>query len=345
MFDINFYMQIAGLKKRLMNSEQLNPEFVFTEFEKYRSRYPFVYNIETTNACNMHCEACPRNLMTRPIETLDLDTFKRIIEQIKPFSEREWLAWEEFVKKEYGILKDEAGENHFFLYIIPKVVVLHGYGEPVLDRYLAQRIELLSKRGMPSYFSSHCANIDPEKAVSLFDRGLGYLKFSGDSFQCNGFYKKMANLLKIKKIFGYKNKIIISMVDLRKPEQEEEWKRLNEVFCSEDVYLYRKSQDQRWYRDNKEESRALHWQEFCQFPWTSMSIQSDGKVVACCGDYNSQLVLGDSKKDSLYSIWNSPEYRKFREKHFFPTEEFKCTKDCDRQTVGEMYRDLKRVLI
>ena len=67
---------------------------------------------------------CPRTtMMTRPIETIDRDTFIKVIDQLKPHSKELWAKWCEFVEKEYGIKEDDMSENHFFLYIIPKVMI------------------------------------------------------------------------------------------------------------------------------------------------------------------------------------------------------------------------------
>ena len=135
-----------------MKGELLNKQRVFELFEEYRNKYPFVYNIETTNACNMKCEMCPRTtMMTRPIETLDKETFFNIIEQIEPFSDKKWKEWERFVKNKYNISKEEMSENHFFLYIIPKVIQLHGYGDPLLDKNMGKYVKNLSEKGIQSY--------------------------------------------------------------------------------------------------------------------------------------------------------------------------------------------------
>ena len=107
-------------------------------FEDFRSKDPVIYNIETTNACNMTCKMCPRTTkMTREITYLEHPFYENIIKQIKPHSKELWEKWEEFCTKTYGIKPDDGpSENHFFLYIIPKVIQLHGYGDPLLDKNL-----------------------------------------------------------------------------------------------------------------------------------------------------------------------------------------------------------------
>ena len=68
MFDINFYMQSYALIKEIDNGKEFSKLELYNYFEKIRSKDPIVYNIETTNACNMRCKMCPRtSRMTRKI--------------------------------------------------------------------------------------------------------------------------------------------------------------------------------------------------------------------------------------------------------------------------------------
>jgi hypothetical protein len=69
-------MKAHGFQKELDLGKKYQREFLEAEFENLRNKTPVVYNIETTNACNMTCKMCPRTtMMTRPIETIDRETF------------------------------------------------------------------------------------------------------------------------------------------------------------------------------------------------------------------------------------------------------------------------------
>ncbi|MDD5687490.1 MAG: SPASM domain-containing protein [Elusimicrobia bacterium] len=350
MFDIDFYMKVFDLKQRLMKGEKLDKRYVFEQLENFRNKEPVLYNFETTNACNMRCEMCPRTTkMTRPVEAINMDTFKKIVEQLKPFSDNQWQKWEKFVKKNYGIPKNDMSENHFFLYIIPKVLVLHGYGDPLLDKNMPEKVKLLREKKIPSYFSCNPANINIEKSIEMFEGGLSYIKYSIESVddklhkairgQASNFsdsYKKILHLLEVKKKQGYNTTIIITMLDLNNPSQDKEFEKLQDAFKGLDVYVYLKSQDQQWYQTEKHGTKSIHWIEFCQFPWSSMTIKSNGEAVMCVEDYNNEIILGDARKESLYDIWNGEKYRKFREDHFNLTGGIKCTGECDMTLIGEL---------
>jgi radical SAM protein with 4Fe4S-binding SPASM domain len=351
MIDINFFMKVQALKQDLINGKKLDQKFVMEEYERNRSQEPVIYNIETTNACNMKCEMCPRTtMMTRPVETMDQETFEKVIAQIKPFSEKEWKNWESFVAEKYGIKPNDMSENHFFLYIIPKVIQLHGYGDPLLDKKMAQRVKALSDKGFYTYFSCNPANIDVEKNLEMFENGLNYIKYSietvddflhkkirGTASDFQGSYKKILQLLEEKKKRNLRTVIVITMLDLHRTNQQEEFEKLREAFKGLDVYIYLKSQDQMWYENKEKCTKSVHWLEFCQHPWISMTIKSNGEAVMCMEDFNNEIILGDVKKESLRDIWNGEKYRQFRQDHFNLQPGIKCTEQCDMKLIGSYF--------
>jgi hypothetical protein len=130
----------------LMGGERMPREDLLETLESYRSPEPVVYNIETTNACNMRCEMCPRTtMMTRPIETMSPSCSSGDRSAQTVYTEQ-LTRWEAFVKQNYGIDKDDMSENHYFLYVIPRVIVLHGYGDPLLDKNMPQYVEWMTER-------------------------------------------------------------------------------------------------------------------------------------------------------------------------------------------------------
>lgn len=116
MLDINFYMKFDEVVDRINNKELGTKEEVFQALENIRSENPIVYNIETTNRCNMRCKMCPRTtMMTRNIEDIDKETFIKVVNQLKPHNQSDWGNWKKYCEKKYGIKEsDAASENHFF---------------------------------------------------------------------------------------------------------------------------------------------------------------------------------------------------------------------------------------
>jgi radical SAM protein with 4Fe4S-binding SPASM domain len=341
-------MKIFNLKKRIMSGEKFERDYLWNTFESFRSPNPVIYNIETTNACNMRCEMCPRTtMMTRSVKTMKPELFEKIIDQLRPWTAEEWETWQKFVDEKYKINRNDMSENHFFLHIIPKVIVLHGYGDPLLDKNIPNEVGMMTKRGLISYFSCNPANINMERTRETFDNGLGYVKYSIESVddtrhkqvrgQASNFtdsYRKILQLLDLKAQHNFQTTIVITMLNLNKSWQQEEYEFLREKFKGLDVYIYLKSQDQMWYEDNQNTTQSIHWLEFCQFPWSSMTIKSNGESAECVEDFNNEIILGDARKESLKDIWNSEKYNQFRLAHFDLKPGIKCSEQCDMKLIG-----------
>jgi radical SAM protein with 4Fe4S-binding SPASM domain len=275
------------------------------------------------------------------------EVFKKVIDQLEPFSSTQLDKWEQFVTQKYGIHKNEMHENHYFLYVIPRVIVLHGYGDPLLDKNMPQYVRWMTDKGLESYFSCNPANINMDRTIETFENGLGFVKYSIESVddlrhkevrgQASNFtesYKNILKLLDLKAQRNYKTTIVITMINLNKTWQQDEYQRLVEAFKGCDVYIYLKSQDQMWYEDNKQQTQSIHWLEFCQFPWSSMTVKSNGECAECVEDFNNEIVLGDIRHESLHDIWNGAKYRRFRMDHFDLTPGIKCTEQCDMNLIG-----------
>jgi len=326
----------------------LSRKDVGEELESLRNKKPFVYNIETTNACNMKCKMCPRTtMMTRKIETIDKETFRRVADPIEPFTEDQWNSWKSFIKEEYGIGEHDMSENHFFLYIIPKIIQLHGYGDPLLDKFMPEYVKILTQKGVPTYFSCNPSNINVRKMEKMFENGLTYVKYSietvddirhkqirGKASDFTESYRKIVRLIELKEDRGYKTTIIITMLDLNSTGQKEEYELLKQAFKGLDVYIYLKSEDQQWYRKDFHGTCSIHWSEFCKHPWMSMTIKSNGEAAMCMEDFNNEIILGNARRQSLYEIWNGEPYSQFRRDHLVVRKGIKCTEQCDMKLVG-----------
>lgn len=349
MYDVEFYMKSHDLLRRAQAGEAGDLSTTRDALEGFRSPDPVVYNIETTNACNMRCEMCPRTtMMTRPVETIDPGLFERVVQQLRPFPDETWRRWESFVADIYGIHDGDMSENHFFLRIIPRVIQLHGYGDPLLDRNMAHYVRLLTDAGLESYFSCNPANIDVDRTVEMFENGLGYVKYSietvddrrhkqirGAASDFSESYDRILQLLDLKRLHGYRTVIVITMLDLNREEQQEDYRLLREAFEGRDVYIYLKSEDQQWYRQDYHGTKSVHWGECCKHPWMSMTIKSNGEACMCMEDYDNEIVLGDARRESLAEIWNGDAYRRFRQDHLLVTGGLKCSERCDMMMVGE----------
>lgn len=357
MFDIHFFQNMQKVKKDIVSGVLTHKDSIKMAFDEALSKSPNVFNVETTNACNMKCIMCPRtNKMIRSIQHMDMALFEKIIKQIIPYTKEELDPFHAFVQDAYSIFPQMKNENAFYFYTVAHSLTLHGYGEPLLDPYIVGRVALCTKYGIPTYFSCVPANIDVPTIIDLMQAGLGTIKFSIDALsdkgqkrirgEMNDFtisYKKIKDLLAFKRGHPEINtKIVVTMIALG---DDEAHKREQEKFMSlwdADVFAYVKSQDNRWhYEEDNEMACNSHYEEqYCEYPWTSLTVMVDGSVVPCTQDYNCEMTFGNAKEESLKDIWGSAAYQAFRRWHVtgeFP-KNHKCMYRCDQKLVCERLR-------
>ena len=244
--------------------------------------------------------------------------------------------------------EDEASENHFFLYIISKVIQLHGYGDPLLDKHMYEYIQLLHERGFNSYFSCNPANINLELTYKMLDAGLDYIKYSiesvddtihklirGEMSNFTESYKKIKDVLRYKHEHHLGTTIVITMLDLNRTNQKEDYDKLLEAFKDLDVYIYLKSEDCQWYRKDFHGTKSIHWSEICKHPWMTMTIKSNGEATMCMEDFNNAIVLGNVHNKTLQEIWEDEPYRQFRNQHLTSCKGIKCNEECDMRLIGD----------
>lgn len=109
---------------------------------------PRTLYLETTNRCDSKCQTCIRTFQTlEPPKDLTLAELKGVVEQF-PVLDR---------------------------------VVLHGIGEPLLNRELFEMIAYLKAKGTTVLFNSDAITLTPKRALQLIESGLDEFRVSMDA--------------------------------------------------------------------------------------------------------------------------------------------------------------------
>lgn len=75
----------------------------------------------------------------------------------------------------------------------------------------------------------------------------------------------------------------------------------------------------------------------CARLWFNPVVTWDGFVVPCCFDKNADYIMGDLKKDSFISIWNSLKYEEFRKQIFSDRKSVPICNNCTSGLKGVKY--------
>ena len=110
--------------------------------------FPHTLYLETTNRCDSACQTCIRTFRTlEPRKDLTLADVQGIVEQL-PGLER---------------------------------VVLHGIGEPLLNREIFEIVAYLKAKEVRVLFNSDAISLTPKRAGQLIDSGLDEYRVSMDA--------------------------------------------------------------------------------------------------------------------------------------------------------------------
>ena len=112
----------------------------------YRTHLPLpaVILIENTNCCNAQCVMCPRETLTRKRGFMEFGLFEKIMKELSGASRK-------------------------------PVVHLHGFGEPLLDALLPERIKLAKTCGIKqTYIVTNASLLFPETARKIITCGIGH---------------------------------------------------------------------------------------------------------------------------------------------------------------------------
>jgi len=365
MYDTTFLENTFELRQKIINRNysSRDRDYILQVLNAEISSTPFVFNIETTNLCNMSCVMCQRTTDFRQkLRHMDDKTYDAILAQIEPQKETVFRRWQEFVNQHLRGLDRVPSEDNFYYDAVSQSITLHGFGEPLLDPRLPERISALSRRNIPSYFSCNPCNIKLDFIKQLFEAGTGYIKFAIDSLDDDEAkeirgeradfkrsYQMVLEVLELKKQMKADTVIVVTMLDFHNDSTKSA--QFLDLWKGKDVYAFAKSVDNKWLLEHKDETdktkgenKSHYKRQYCEYAWTSITILADGSVVPCTQDINGTWVFGNVNNQSLRDIWNSRKYQEFRALQLskdFP-EEFMCHSKCDLDIISYYFNDYDR---
>lgn len=263
------------------------------------AHFPPEVLIENTNMCNARCVMCPRDRHTRPQGIMSMALYEKLISEIEKY-------------------KDVARRVH-----------LHNYGEPLLDKDLALKIRLAKEAGIQQvYFVTNASLMTEEKAREFIAAGLDEFKISfygtnpetyNNTMIGLDFEKTMSNIkafFRVRKALNARHPRVLLQY-LPQPHN----RKLTEDFVaifddmidktlgdSISIFNLHNFGGGRSYSGESSSVCTI-----CDYPWRTMVVLHDGRVVPCCLDYNGKQVIGDVNVASIADIWNGTTYRQMRE--------------------------------
>lgn len=239
------------------------------------TEFPSIVQVEPTNYCNLTCPRCPMRTMTYPRGVMDSEVFTAII--------------------------NECAEHHV-------LVKLFYLGEPLLHPDLDAMLMYANQKKVPvalttngslltgrqieillRYVSTFAISVDGTDAQSYEQ-----IRQGGNYAQLRKTVQKICNLNRSYNIHfvlttilpdeGY-NSYLTNFIA--------EWKKMDVKITALQLQHHEKG----W--------TASKRQYVCPDGLQGLIIRWDGNITYCCGDVNTETVLGTVPKDTITAVWNS----------------------------------------
>lgn len=245
-----------------------------------RENFPWIVDVEATNVCNLNCQMCSRQIMKRPQGFMSFDTFKKIA--------------------------DECEINGAGIRFIR-------WGEPFLNPFLIDYLEYAKLGKIPVHITNNGQIISLNQVQAIIDAGLDSIIFSMQGATKEG-YEKMRrgasyDRLKctIHALHNWRNdKPFIQITSTMTDETEEQiaefknyWENWADKVTVGKTHFNRLTKEEPAYKP-------------CREVLTKLSVDWDGTISACCGDYDHLLSLGNINETTLFEAFNSNKMKAIR---------------------------------
>ncbi|MBL7068251.1 MAG: radical SAM protein [Candidatus Omnitrophica bacterium] len=296
--EISDYFQVVSSNTEIADRE-------YKEFRKmwdscarslYLTEAPLHVDIEVTNACNLKCSMCERNMMTRKIGYMDYGLFCRIIDQCA----------------EYRITS----------------VKLNLWGESILHKEIFNMVRYAKKNRIHTQFNTNATLVTEENARRLVECGLDRITFSVESMVKDDYenkrrgakfettIKNIEDFIKIKPI-GKKPLLTLQFIRMKSncndiPLFVDKFKDAVDFISVTNITSVDGNPE--ILKESMVDYKKLSKRP-CPQLWLRLSVFWNGDVTVCCQDYNGVLVIGNIRDRSLKELWQSKELNALRERH------------------------------
>ena len=290
-------LNIGDKKTKFLLSLAKTPLLFYPHY-KYHLPLPTVLMIENTNHCNAGCVMCPRDTLSRKRGFMDFGLFEKIMKEVS------------------GVRRKP-------------VTHLHGFGEPLLDKLLAERVQHAKTCGIThTYIVTNASLLFPETSRKVIGAGLDKMKISfygtdeesynttmkGLNFKVT--FQNITEFLRIRKDMKRGNpRLILQYIpNETNHAKTEEFKALWNALIDTKVGDCLNVSSLHNYGGGRAYNHlGKKIVSVCYFPWTTMSVLWDGRVVTCCMDSNGVQVVGDLNSQSIQEVWNGAVLSRVRD--------------------------------
>lgn len=316
----NLVERILKFSYNVCKKIQSEYNYIFRSERKFKMMIPTTFAIEVVLGCNLRCPECEigNSHISRKKGMMTFTELKIIADKIKPFA---------------------------------KLVYLHLYGEPLLNKDIFLMIEYVSKFSSVN-ISTNGQLVNSEVAKKLILSGVTDIIVSIDGVTQDVYEKyriggdvviafnALKELVYYNQIYGNHVKILPQFIVFQHNEHQIDQFReicrslgLKPFFKAPFIVnksLFQRSSHHKYWREyfSNFEKYITALSKDCDSIRSVMTILLDGSIIPCCYDYQGAISFGNIFQQEVLEIWNNPTYYSFRYETYNGEISKFCTDNC-----------------
>lgn len=214
-----------------------------------------------------------------------------------------------------------------------ELITLQGFGEPLLDKSIFEKIRFVKNHGMRVTFNTNASLLNQDCSRKLIEAGLDEINISMDALSKEKYEKirfpldyetvrrNIDDFFNMREVFKAGVPEITMTYVLQDINADEArdfinyWKRRSDyLIVAFAINRAGRAEVSSRHSPHIRSRKRMNYNP-CEYLWTSLYIQYDGTVALCCEDYEGMVTLGDVNKQRISEIWHGEKMEEMRNAH------------------------------
>jgi len=308
------------------------------------SYFPPVLQFQPSGLCNSNCQLCPVGIGVKGPEKrgfMDLAVFKNIIDDVKKYVFKIYFGdWgEPFLNPRIFDMISYAESQGIST---SASTTLHKFRsredlKEILDSGISSSLTISIHGASTKTYEQYqpgkdfTSTIEKVKTLVALKHEMGLknpdIKLTFAITKKN--QHEIEDMKKMVETLGVSYKMYSASINARffmdDPKKVstliKEWAQDKDWDATKNAQFIRKKKIEQFYQEIEEndtidmkhlDSLGLTGRHVCTDPWNTLVVNWDGTVSLCCNDYY-KYTLGDTRAESIVTIWNGEKYQQTRE--------------------------------
>lgn len=222
-----------------------------------------------------------------------------------------------------------------------KTISVFGYGEPLIDKEIAEKVRYCTHNDLKTFVTTNASLLNYDMSFDLLKAGIRQIRFSVHALSPQNYneihkgllyqsvMRNIGNFTAINNKYKFGCRIQVTVI----PMNGEDLDSIKMAWKGFELEVWKPHNwtDGRQYRKLTKKRKKT-----CGRPHKGpVQINADGKMMVCCFDYNAEMIVGDTHKNTIEDILKSDAFNSIRKQHESGNLSGLPCKTCDQLNIGD----------